>query len=76
MGPLNTRNTNDNHLSRDERLAKLQREMDLIKSEVKEEGHGIPLSGKKRAAGEAASGRAYKTSRKSDGSVVVDLTDD
>lgn len=65
----------------EEKLAKIKREMGRIKSEVKKEDGDNPLSqrGHKRdrdARGEASSGPAYKTSRKRDGTVVVDLTDD
>lgn len=89
-------NDNTQSLSRDERLAKLkvrmtpsyqawsliheQREIDLIKSEVKAEDGENPQSrrGQKRSrnGGESSSGRAYKTSRNDAGSVVVDLTGD
>lgn len=81
IGPLNPRSTNasNNDLSSEERLAQLQREIDLIKAEVKikEENAESSERGQKRGADEPPScGRAYKTSRKRDGRVVVDLTDD
>ena len=89
-------NNNTQSLSREERLAKLkvrmtpryqarsliheQREIDLIKSEVKAEDGEIPKGrrGQKRSrdGGESSGRRAYKTILNNAGSVVVDLTDD
>ncbi|KAF4618971.1 hypothetical protein G7Y89_g14876 [Cudoniella acicularis] len=84
MVMLNLRDSNKgaNRLSNRERLAQLKREMEQIKSEVKEEeqeGGNGNRRGHKRSSNDAeiiTSGRAYKTSRGSNGSVVVDLTDD
>jgi hypothetical protein len=52
-----------------------QKEIEKIKSEEQDEN----LRGRKRGPDTAelqSSGRVYKTSRHSNGSVVVDLTDD
>ncbi|KAE9368568.1 hypothetical protein N431DRAFT_415093 [Stipitochalara longipes BDJ] len=77
MGPLNPRNqsTANAAISKEQRLARLKREIEEIKSE---EDDGNPRDRKRcRDSSEVqSSGRAYRTSRHSNGSVVVDLTDD
>ena len=51
--------------------------MNGIKSEVKKEEGGENQKGQKRGGDEiVSSGRAYKTTRRQNGTVVVDLTDD
>jgi hypothetical protein len=92
MGPLNPRrqSTINTPISKEQRLANLkvtlhleikrnsddtsQKEIEKIKSEDQDEN---PRR-RKRALDDdvQTSGRAYKTSRHSNGSVVVDLTDD
>ena len=55
----------------------IQREMDVVKSEVKKEEGRKNQRGQKREGDEiVSSGRAYKTTRSQNGTVVVDLTDD
>ena len=60
--------------SRQERVASLKMELARIKAEEGED-EGSQRS-RKRGGENANSGRAYKTSLKRDGRVVVDLTDD
>jgi len=63
--------------NRQERVASLKMELARIKAEEEEAGDDRPQQCRKRGGPEVInSGRAYKTSRKPDGRVVVDLTDD
>ncbi|TAQ91575.1 hypothetical protein B7494_g9 [Chlorociboria aeruginascens] len=72
--PLQNRIPNvGNH--REERLAKLKREIAAIKAEEQDDNN---LGHKRSSEGSEIpqSGKRYKTSRKRDGRIVVDLTDD
>lgn len=65
----------NNGASRQERVTSLKMELARIKAEEEEDEPA--QNSRKRGGPEIVnSGRAYKTNRKKDGRVVVDLTDD
>ncbi|RDL33263.1 uncharacterized protein BP5553_08702 [Venustampulla echinocandica] len=79
--PINARDPNvaSGRVSAQERLIQLKREIEQIKSEVKDEEEDGSPRGRKRRADNfeiESCGRAYKTSRHESGMLVVDLTDD
>ena len=62
--------------SRQERVASLKMELARIKAEDENEDEPQQKRRRNGGANVTTSGRAYKTTRKQDGRIIVDLTDD
>ncbi|KAG9241571.1 hypothetical protein BJ878DRAFT_520099 [Calycina marina] len=75
LAPIHSPDRNWGVVSRQERVANLKMELAKIKAEDDGEEENPVRSRKREASDSISSGRAYKTSQRRDGKVVVDLTD-